>query len=115
MILMFPVSLIILGMLCMPAYLVSRKKGNESKWFLVSALPAIALWIGLTATGYGAQSLANIIEVFWVLLATIVMSYLKVFLIDPKLHRPKQTTYIMMGVLIIVVFLLRTFMPSLPE
>ncbi len=113
--LMFPVLLIILGMLCMPAYLASRKKENESKWFLVSALPAIALWIGLTATGYGAQSLANIIEIFLVLSATIIMSYLKVFLIDPKLHRAKQTTYIMMGVLIVVVFLLRAFMPSLPE
>ena len=112
---MFIILLIILAMLCLPAYLVSRRNGNESKWFLVSALPAIALWIGLTATGYGAQSLANIIEVFLVLLATVIMSYLKVFLIDPKLHKPKQTTYIMMGVLIITVFVLRTFMPSLPE
>jgi len=112
---MFIALLLVVGMLCAPAYLSSRKKGSESIWFLVSALPAIALWIGLTATGYGAQSLSNIFEVFLISIATIVMSYLKVFLVDRKLHKPKQATYTMMAVLTIAAFLLRTFMPLLPE
>jgi hypothetical protein len=112
---LFPALLIIVGFLCTPAYLVSRRKGDESKWFLVSSLPAIALWILLTGTGYGAQSLSNLVEIFWILLATIVLAYLKVFIVDRKLHKPKQATYTLMALLTIVSFLLRTFMPVLPE
>ncbi len=115
MIIMFLVLLLVVGMLCTPAYLSSPKKDNESKWFLVSALPGIALWVGLTATGYGAQSLSNLFEVFLISFATIVMSYLKVFLVDPKLDKPKQATYTMMAILAVAAFLLRTFMPVLPE
>jgi hypothetical protein len=112
---MFPVLLLLVGMLCTPAYLVSRRKGDESKWFLVASLPAIVLWIGLTGTGYGAQSLSNIIEIFWLLLATVVLCYLKVFIVDRKVRKPKQATYSMMALLTLGAFLLRTFMPVLPE
>ncbi|MBN2383865.1 hypothetical protein JXQ70_13400 [bacterium] len=115
MIAMILVLVLIVGLLCAPAYLASQRKGGESRWFLVSALPAIAIWIGMTVLGYGAQSLANIIEVFWIVLATIALSYLKVFLVDRSIHKPRQTTYALIVFLIIAVVLLRTFMPSLPE
>ncbi|NLD37090.1 MAG: hypothetical protein GX654_09490 [Desulfatiglans sp.] len=112
---LFPALILIVAILCAPAYLVSRRKGDESKWFLIASLPAIVLWIGLTGIGYGAQSLSNIIEIFWILLATVVVSYLKVFLIDRKTQKPRQATYIMMALLAIGAFLLRAFMPVLPE
>jgi len=112
---LFPALLLIVGILCTPAYLVSRRKGDESKWFLIASLPAIALWIGLTGIGYGAQSLSNIIEIFWILLANVVLSYLKVFFVDRKAQKPRQATYTMMALLAIGALLLRTFMPVLPE
>lgn len=112
---LFPILLLFTGMLCIPAYLVSRRKGDESKWFLAAALPAIALWIVLTGSGYGAQSLSNIIEIFLILIATVVFGYLKVFIIDRKVHKPKRSTYSMMAILTFGALLLRTFMPVLPE
>ncbi|MCM2287291.1 MAG: hypothetical protein NDI81_21125 [Desulfobacula sp.] len=112
---LFPVLLIIAGAVCIPAYIASRRNGNESKWFLFISLPAFVFWLGLTGIGYGAQSLSNVVELLWVLVIAVVLSYLKVFLVDRKLRKPKQTTFIMMALLVIGAFLLRTFMPILPE
>jgi len=114
-IIIFPFLFVVGLMLCLPAYLSSRKRGNESRWFLFSSLPALALWIGLAASGYGAQSLSNIVEVILIIIAAVVMSYMKVLVIDRKFHKPVQTTYTMMAILAVVTFLLRTFMPNLPE
>jgi len=107
--------LLIVGAICAPAYFFSRRNGEETKWFLVAALPSIILWIGLTGSGYGAQSLSNLIEVIWLMIATVILSYLKVFIIDRKANKPKQSTYTMIALLAIGAFLLRTFMPVLPE
>nr|BAM62440.1 putative uncharacterized protein 1 [uncultured microorganism] len=115
MIVLFPVLLLMVGLLCTPAYIVSRRRADESKWFLVAALPAIVLWISLTAFGYGAQSLSNIIEIFWILAAAIVLCYSKVFIVDRKIRKPKKATYSMIALLALGAFLLRTFMPVLPE
>jgi len=73
------------------------------------------MWVSLTGLGYGAQSLSNIIEVFWIVAASIVLCYLKVFLLDGKIEKPAKTTYCMMGVLTLGAILLRAFMPVLPE
>ena len=112
---LFSVLVLFAGILCIPAYLVSRRRGDESKWFLVGAVPAIALWIVLTGSGYGAQSLSNIIEIFLMLIATVVLGYLKVFIIDRKMRKPKRSTYSMMAILTLGALLLRTCMPVLPE
>lgn len=111
----FPVLLLIAGALCFPAYLVSRGRGGESRWLLFASLPAIAVWVLLTGFGYGPQSLSNLIEVFGLLAASIVLCYLKVFLLDRQMGNPKQTTYLLMALLVLGAFLLRTFMPLLPE
>ena len=107
--------LILTGLLCAPAYIVSRRRGDESKWLLAAGLPAIVLWVLLTAYGYGAQSLSNLIGVIWILAAGIGMSYSKVFTVDRIIGKPKKTTYTLMIILTLGAFLLRTFMPVLPE
>jgi hypothetical protein len=84
-------------------------------WVLFLAVPALAVWLGLTAVGYGAQSLSNIIEVFWLVGASILFCYVKVFLIDLFVHRPHATTYVLIALLLVGAVLLRTFMPVLPE
>jgi predicted branched-subunit amino acid permease len=101
--------------MCVPAYVASRRRGDESRWLLFASLPSIVVWVSLTGIGYGAQSLSNIIEVFWLIAASIVLCYLKVFLLDRKIRKPAKTTYYMMGALTLAAILLRTFMPVLPE
>jgi hypothetical protein len=41
--LIFPFLLLLAGVVCLPAYLVSRRKGVESKWFPVLSLPALLI------------------------------------------------------------------------
>lgn len=113
--LLFPVLLLVAGLLCSPAFVVSRRRSSESWWLLFLAVPALAVWLGLTAVGYGAQSLSNIIEVFWLVVASILFCYVKVLVIDRLVHRPHATTYVLMALLVVGAVLLRTFMPVLPE
>lgn len=115
MILLLPVLLLLAGMLCAPAYWVSRRRGSESKWLPVAALPAVLVWSALTGAGYGAQSLANIVEVIWIAAAAVILCYVKVFVVDQRLQRPRQTTYYLMTLLALGAVLLRSLMPVLPE
>lgn len=115
MILALPLLLFMAGLLCAPAYIVSRNNGDESIWLLFVSLPALLIWMSLTSFGYGAQSLSNIVEIFWILVVSVLICYMKVFIIDRKLDKPKKTTYYLMALLALAAFLSRTFMPVLPE
>lgn len=113
--LLFPLLLAMAALACYPAYLVSRRRGAESKWLPAAGLPALVLWAGLTGSGYGAQSLSNIVEVFMILAGAVMLCYLKVFVADRLLRRPLVSTYTIMALLALAAVLLRTFMPVLPE
>jgi len=64
-----------------------------------------AIWYTLTAFGYGAQSLSNLIEIPIILLVSII-SALQI----KKINYPY-----LIGFMILFSFLLRTFMPLIPE
>jgi hypothetical protein len=111
----FPILLILACILSIPAYSLSKRRGTESKWILFLSGPALVVWFFLTATGYGAQSLSNIVEVIWLIGAGIFLSYAKVIIIDKRIHKPVVTTYVLVVILVICALLLRSFMPSIPE
>jgi hypothetical protein len=115
MILLFPVLLLITSVLSLPAFWLSKRKGSESWWLLFLSGPALAVWMGLTFFGYGAQSLANIIEVFWLAAAGVLICYLKVLMVDRFFQSQRKTTFGLILLLVIGAVLLRTFMPVLPE
>ena len=56
-----------------PAYLASRRQGEESRLLVVAPVPAVAVWVALTASGYGAQSLSNIVEVLAIFALGVVL------------------------------------------
>ena len=104
-----------LVLMSMPAWLISRSRGNGSVWILFLSVPAIVVWVCLTALGIGAQSLSNMFEIFIIAILGVVMCYLKVFLLDKNVGKPHLTTAIVVLFLVVVAMLLRLFMPLLPE
>ncbi len=103
-------------LLILPAFFLSRrKKEKESLLLPFVHIPAITLWVLLLTLGYGAQSLANFIEVIYLAMAAVVFPYLKVFIVDRFTARHILTTYGTVAVLAVGAFVLRALMPWLPE
>ena len=112
---LFPILVMVAGLLCLPAYFYSRRRHAESRWLPLAPLPALLVWFLLTAAGYGAQSLSNLVEVLWLMAAAVVLVYGKVFLLDRTLGFRIETTYLLMAMLALAAVLLRSLMPRLPE
>lgn len=115
MIVLFPSLILIAALLCLPAFLYSRRKGPESWWFPFSAVPGVVIWMGLTALGFGAQSLSNVIELVWLAGAAVALSYVKVFVVDRRGKSAIHSTYALAGVLSIVAIALLALTPAFPE
>lgn len=98
-----------------PAYCASRRRGPESRLLVVAPVPAVVVWVAVTASGYGAQSLSNIVEVFAIFGLGVVLAYLKVFVVDPSRGRTRESTYWLMALLVMLALVLRATMPVLPE
>ena len=115
MIILFMGSSLVAAILCLPAFLLSRRNGVESWWLLFSVVPAVVVWTGLTALGFGAQSLSNLIELVWLVGAAVTLSYLKVFVVDRLTKSAVRSTYVLVGLLGVVAVLLRALTPMFPE
>jgi hypothetical protein len=113
--LLFPVLVVVAGLLCLPAYLYSRRRNAESRWLPLAPLPAVLVWLLLTAAGYGAQSLSNLVEVLWLMAAAVALVYGKVLWLDRRVGFRVANTYVLMALLVLAAVLLRSFMPVLPE
>jgi len=98
-----------------PAFLASRRQGEESRLLLVAPVPAVVVWGAVTASGYGAQSLSNIVEVFAVFGVGAVLAYVKVFVVDKARGKARVSTYWLVALLVVVALVLRVTMPILPE
>lgn len=81
------------------------KRNNERIKVLSIVILLIISWFGLIATGYGTQSLSQLIEIPIVLVASFTIGYL---MKNHKLYR--IITAVLMFVLI-----LRCLMPQIPE
>jgi len=81
---------------------------EEMKEYLKSALIVILpiiFWFCILATGYGAQSLSQLIEIPIVLIASITIAY----------YLKNQNIYKIIGAIFLFVLLLRCLMPQIPE
>ena len=72
-------------------------------------------WVVVTSSGYGHQSLSHIIEVPIVLIFSVLLLNVRVFVVDRYKKNCKVNSYFVLGFGLILVLLLRTFMPYLPE
>jgi hypothetical protein len=112
---LFVFSIFIFWLLAFFAY-VHAKRRNALFWSDIG-LPAfvVIFWILLTVSGYGHQSLNNFVEVPIALSVSLVFLYSRIFVIDRYKISFKKNSYIVLGISLFFVILLRTFMPYLPE
>ena len=72
-------------------------------------------WLLLTVLDVGAQSLANIIEVYAVAGIAVLAVYLKFFVFDRFYGVPGRSAVLVVAIVGVVALGLRLFMPVLPE
>ncbi|QLB12701.1 hypothetical protein EV697_101388 [Bisgaardia hudsonensis] len=75
------------------------------KKLIILFLPSI-FWIILTALGFGAQSLANLIELFVLLVLSLICVFIPENIIEFKY---------LLALLLIIAFVSRLLMPIIPE
>lgn len=75
----------------------------------------LSLWVVLAVAGFGAQSLANVVETFVVAISAVIIAYLKFFVFDRRSATRTFGAFFAVVVVVLVVVMLRTFMPFLAE
>ncbi|MBB1268590.1 hypothetical protein [Shewanella sp. SR44-3] len=85
-------------------------------WCDISAPVLIPLcWVGLVMAGYGHQSLAHLIEIPILLSISVLLLNVRVFVLDHIQTNTKINAYIVLGIGLLSVLLVRHFMPFLAE
>lgn len=102
-------------LLMVPGWLLARKWHSQSLWFLGMPLVGITLWVLLSILGIGAQSLANLVEVFVVAISAVMAAYLKFLVFDRQASMSALGVRIALAIVVIVTLSLRLCMPLLPE
>ena len=112
---MFIAGLLLYAVFVCLMVLVAFKR--ETLSWVDFALPAIVIvfWVALVASGYGHQSLSHVIEVPIALIFALAFFIVKIFVGDKLFPHSKRNSYLVVVLSVIVVFLLRTLMPFLPE
>ena len=108
---------LVLGSLILnaPAWAYARRHHGASALLLWLGTPALVVWIGLMFANIGHASLANLIEGAWLMMASVVLAYTQVFIIDRLVKKPAGTTAALAAILCIAAIILRITMPTLPE
>jgi hypothetical protein len=112
---LFALVIVVAGLLILPGWLWARRRSSQSGWLLLLPLPGVAVWVALTAVGIGAQSLANVIEIFAVAGAAVIAAYLKFLVLDRRFQGPYVSGLAALVGVVVVTMALRLLMPSLPE
>jgi len=115
MIILFLSVVLIAAILSIPAFVFSRRNGTESWWLPFSVAPGAVVWAGLTAFGFSAQSLSNLIELVWLVGLAVALAYVKVFIVDRHWKSAVRSTYALIGLLAVAAAALRAFTPLFPE
>ena len=109
------ICLLVYGVLGVVAFLYARHR-NVLYWSDMSTpVLVIILWVAVTATGYGHQSLSHVVEVPIALMISLILLNLRVFVFDRFSQNCRVNSYVVLGVSLLTVILLRAFMPYLPE
>jgi hypothetical protein len=111
----FFIFILIYAVFASLAWINARKR---SALYWSDLCPPILLplfWVAVTSSGYGHQSLSHIIEVPIVLFFSLLLLNVRVFVVDRYKKNYKVNSYVVLFFGLILVLLLRTFMPYLPE
>ena len=112
---LFLICIILYGVLGLPALFYAKRR-NALFWSDIG-LPifVVVFWVAVTASGYGHQSLSHVVEVPISLAFSLIVINTRVFVVDKFKKNFKNNSYVALGLSLLFVFLLRTFMPYLPE
>src|SRR5579859_6007864 len=98
-----------------PAWWVAHRRGTWLSWDYATLVTPFALWLGLAAAGFGAQSLGNLVEPLALVALIPITHSVRVFLIDRWSKATHAKSITLFALINIVVIGLRSFMPLLPE
>jgi len=101
--------------LILPGWLWFRRKRKQSVWLLALPVFGVGLWLALALAGVGAQSLSNIIELFYIAVIAVVVAYVKFLAFDRMSALQARGTAIAFAAIALTTIGLRLFMPLLPE
>jgi len=83
---------------------------------VLAPMSAVFFWFVLTAYGYGHhQSIANIDEIGYALLCSLLVLYLRLYALDYISKNYKMNSYVAFLLSLSCVFLIRAFTPFFPE
>jgi hypothetical protein len=112
---LFAVLSLLAVLLILPGWLWFRRKQPQSPWLLALPVFGVALWLLLTVSGLGPQSLSNIVESFGVAATAVVVTHVKFLALDRSQVLRRRGTVIAFVVVTLVTFGFRLLMPSLSE
>jgi hypothetical protein len=115
MIVLFIILLVVYGVLGAAGFVYAKRRKALYWSDVVAPVLVIIFWVGITSTGYGHQSLSHVVEVPIALAITLVLFNIRVFAIDRFSINYRVNSYSVLGVSLLSVLLIRTFMPYLPE
>jgi hypothetical protein len=103
--------------LILPAWGYARRHHGATWALPLITLPALALWVLLNLTPFGApKSLANgFIEPCVLGAGGVILAYIQVFLVDPRFRTPGRTTLHLSLGLASAAVALKFLVPFLPE
>ena len=110
----FPIVAIFGVLSCLPAWFVSRRRQQAGTGSLFIILPGLAGWLLLVSAGVGTSDPANLImELFDLTLGSVVLYYLKVFMLDRYSRHARRNTLYVIFVTLAAATLLRFSMPHM--
>lgn len=115
MIVMFGALSLLGAALIVPGWLWAKKRTPQTLSLFLLPVAGIGLWVLLTASGVGAQSLSNLSEVFGVVAAAVVAAYLKFLVFDRRFENKPLGVVVAFVIVAVVTIAFRLFMPQLPE
>ncbi|HKL26623.1 MAG TPA: hypothetical protein VJ910_10400 [Desulfuromonadales bacterium] len=99
---------------CLPAWFAARRRGQAGTGSLFIILPGLVGWLLLATAGIGPQSLSSlVIELSDLTLGSVVLYYLKVFVLDRYTEHPRRNTAYVVLVTLATAVLLRFYMPHI--
>ena len=99
--------------LILPGWLLVNKKNHPNPGIFGIGPTGTVFWILMTMSGLGAQSLSNLIEIPIVTAVGVILSYLVLLL--PLFRKMKYRVLTTYALMLSFTFVLRLFMPLIPE
>lgn len=115
MIFTFTLLLVFAVLLIFPGWLWFRSKSTQTAWLLALPVFGITFWIALVVAGIGPQSLSNLIEVLGVVVASVLMPYIKFLVIDRSPTFRSRGLIICYASVTLITLGFRLLMPLIPE